>query len=578
MAPAGHGLGAEVLGGAAHGETLVHALLLGGEVGNVLAETKVDYLQVAHAVEHDVLGLEVPIGDAEGMNVLEACDHTCCVEPAVVLAEASEHRVPGKGVPELGVPLAVDVRPEISGGNELNEHEELVVRLERGDEAEDERVAGAAQHVGLAENVLCLSFRNDAGFVHALESQDESGLVVHDELDPAVISFSQDAHDLQVFELEALWQLPLHAFADAQSPGNAVVRGSRLARRGRLLQLLFQVLVEGCVGFSVEHEANRGLRGTTPWAQVPHCRDRVLGRLAVEPLNAKVGLWRNACAVPTDECVRLANRIAIKENEQALRDLASDEDSVALVECLIGEHGSDNVQLTVGEGREERHCSQHFSSLVLLEVLLQELANRSLSQQLLEACLVEADYLSSPDVHSMGWGMGHVIHVEGGPSHQADISEEVSWQQHVFQVLVLRCGVAFYRTGGSGGVGFGFCEPHRRTAGCVGRRWANLLDTPLVDNEETVGNVPCPRDYLPGSKSLPEPVALFCLPQINALQDCLQVIPPQIRKERDLLEKSQPTLLLQGFIRGATQQRAEVVLLENKAGHRGRTLGNPHSS
>ena len=132
--------GREVLRGAAQGVRLDRVARL--VVSQALGEAKVDELDVALAVEEQVLGLHVPVGYPPLLlvQVLQDQDNLGGVEAGHVLAEPAE---------------LAQVGEELATGHVVEEDvEELVVR-EGGDEAGDEGMSGhVCQDLALVAHVV----------------------------------------------------------------------------------------------------------------------------------------------------------------------------------------------------------------------------------------------------------------------------------------------------------------------------------------------------------------------------------------------------------------------------------------
>ena len=132
--------GREVLRGTAQGVRLDRVARL--VVSQALGEAKVDELDVALAVEEQVLGLHVPVGYPPLLlvQVLQDQDNLGGVEAGHVLAEPAE---------------LAQVGEELATGHVVEEDvEELVVR-EGGDEAGDEGVSGhVCQDLALVAHVV----------------------------------------------------------------------------------------------------------------------------------------------------------------------------------------------------------------------------------------------------------------------------------------------------------------------------------------------------------------------------------------------------------------------------------------
>jgi hypothetical protein len=144
-------LGRDVLGGAAHG------VGLDGVAGFVIpephGEAKVDQLDVALGVEQQVLGLQVPVGDAALLlvQVLEDQHDLGGVEAGRVLVEAAE---------------LAHVGEELAAGHVVEEEIEKVVIGEGREEVGDKGVAPyVGQYLALVTHMIELLLLDHCGRV-----------------------------------------------------------------------------------------------------------------------------------------------------------------------------------------------------------------------------------------------------------------------------------------------------------------------------------------------------------------------------------------------------------------------------
>mmetsp|Transcript_30376 Transcript_30376/g.97927 ORF Transcript_30376/g.97927 Transcript_30376/m.97927 type:complete len:250 (+) Transcript_30376:554-1303(+) len=137
-------LGREVLGGPAEGGRALSVVC-----DALLGEAKVGESDVAAGVEEDVLRLEVPVDDAEGVDVLEGEGELRGVEPRASFAELAD---------------LLEMAEEFAPGAVVEDEVELLPRLEGRVEADDEGVLHVAQDGALRFCVLDLVPLDDVFF------------------------------------------------------------------------------------------------------------------------------------------------------------------------------------------------------------------------------------------------------------------------------------------------------------------------------------------------------------------------------------------------------------------------------
>ena len=142
----------EVLGRAAE---RVRAAVDGVDV--LLREPEVGQAHVALVVQQHVFGLEVAVDDVHLVQVLEREHDLRDVEAAARLVELA---------------LAAQVEEELAARAVVEHEVELVGRLERVVEPDDERVHDAAEHVALRLGVLDLVALDDVGLLQHLHRVD----------------------------------------------------------------------------------------------------------------------------------------------------------------------------------------------------------------------------------------------------------------------------------------------------------------------------------------------------------------------------------------------------------------------
>ena len=149
---------------------------------HALGEAEVGHLDVSLGVEEQILGLEVAVRDAVGVEILERQDDLSGVESRDVVRESSR-------ATEVGEKLAAD---------DVLEHEpQAPFVLTRTEKRDDERVVDAAEDLSLRANVLHLSGADHLGLTHHLDGDQRAGGPVLGEGDPAETAGAEDATDVE---------------------------------------------------------------------------------------------------------------------------------------------------------------------------------------------------------------------------------------------------------------------------------------------------------------------------------------------------------------------------------------------
>ena len=219
VALGGHDLGRQVVGGTAEGPC---------DVGHLLGEAKVGDLEVAVAVEQQVLGLQVAVDDVVRVQVVEGQGDLGGVELGDGVGEA------------LGLAQQTE---QLAALDKVHDHVQVLGVLEGAPQGDEERVLDLLQHAALVVGVLDLLHLDDLGLFQHLDGVEALVVLALDEVHASKGAGAEGALDGEVGQrvlalcdagqVEGL-RLELHAGV----PGG-------IAAGGLLLLLL---LLRGAVG------------------------------------------------------------------------------------------------------------------------------------------------------------------------------------------------------------------------------------------------------------------------------------------------------------------------------------------
>mmetsp|Transcript_47753 Transcript_47753/g.83586 ORF Transcript_47753/g.83586 Transcript_47753/m.83586 type:complete len:620 (+) Transcript_47753:167-2026(+) len=320
------------------GLVLLHAIL---QVRELLGETKVNHLQVALAVDQQVLRLKVAVSNALVVKVLEGQHHV----GGVKLDRSHVETAARTALHSRG--LLVYVGPQLASLDELHQHEDLVLVVVGLQQLQDERRRRAfEEQILLGHNVALLVRGHHFGLVHALQRTDLSGALVLHHLDATKGARTNGAHDLEVLEAKRRTGVEIDGLflRGGLLLDLAVGHGSH--------QVLLNVSQQGLEASALKHQALHGPAGDHVGLAHLVGDQRTLAEELLCVETHQLFFLAAACFQAS------AAHLTFVDDVETRALLALTNDIRTILEGLHAHHARQLDQLVLGELREQRHALQ----------------------------------------------------------------------------------------------------------------------------------------------------------------------------------------------------------------------------
>lgn len=126
-----------------------------------LAETEVTEGDMTSIIEENILGLEVTVDDLEAMQAFKRTQQLCSIEPGAVDVKSL---------------FSLQVVEQLSTVDECENKVQLLRRLEREFQGNDERIVDLCQHGSLCKGVRDFGSGNNVSLANCLQGVDSAGI------------------------------------------------------------------------------------------------------------------------------------------------------------------------------------------------------------------------------------------------------------------------------------------------------------------------------------------------------------------------------------------------------------------